>query len=283
MKRSNPYVSTTRDYKKSRFEPVSAMYARRATAPNRYVRQTNSVAKTGLQKIIKKTVIAMAEAKKIQFSQTANVFGYNAAAQGFCSFQLTPVNAGSLNIVQGTGEADRIGDKVRVKKVTLSYVLQAGPLDASFNTVPAPQDVRMIVCYNKQSKVLSPPAGNFFDAGDSSAAPTSNMLDMVNFVNSEYIQVHGDWRHKVGVQTFPHPNTKDNNDYKLNAMKTIDITKWYPKTLTWNDTSGVIMEQSKWLQILVAPADGSAVDTVGLTTFKPLLISYAINLEFTDF
>jgi len=188
-----------------------------------------------------------------------------------------------LNIAQGLGEADRIGNQVRVKKVTLSYVLVSNSLDATYNVTPKPQDLRMFIAWNKQSKVLSPPAGNFFDAGDSSTAPSSTLLDMVSFINKEYIGVSKDWRRKLGCQSYPHPNVLDNNDYKLNVIETMDLTSSYPKTLTWNDTSTVIMEQSKWLCFLIAPADGSAVDTSGNSTFKPLLFYYSINLEFQDF
>lgn len=238
--------------------------------------------KGAFNRAVKSAMVQMAEKKHIQYAVQTNVFGYNAAAQGLLQLQLTPT-AASLNIAQGLGEADRIGDKVRVKKVTLKYVISAGPLDATYNAVPAPQDVRCLITWNKQSKVLSPPAANFFDAGDSSAAPTSNMLDMIQSPNSEYVGVHADWTHKVGVQTYPHPNTTDNNDYKLNVIKSLDITKFYPKVLTWNDTATVIMEQSKWLTLLVAPANLSAIDTSGTTTFKPLFMNYVIDLSFTDF
>jgi len=231
---------------------------------------------------IKRVISTLAETKSIQFTSSENVFGYNAAAQGLCSIQLTPTS-GMLNITQGTGEGDRIGNKVRVKKVKLNYVLVTAPIDATYNVTPKPQDVRMMITYNKQSKVLSPPAGQFFDAGDSSNAPTSNLLDMVAAINTEYVGCPKEWRHKVGCQTSPHPNTLDNNDYKLNEIRSLDITKFYPKTLTWNDTSSVIMEQSKWLTFLLAPADGSAIDTSGTSTFKPLFFYWCINLEFQDY
>jgi hypothetical protein len=242
----------------------------------------NSRPPVSLDRHIRNVVSGMAETKRIQFSQIANVYGYNAAAQGLCCFQLTPTS-GMLDITQGTGEGQRVGDRVRVVKATLNMVLVANPLDATYNTSGHPQDVRMMILYNKQSKVLSPPAGSLFDNGNASAAPTSNLLDMVNFINTEYVGVQKDVHFKIGAQTFPHPNQIDNNDYKLNVIRSFDITKQYPKELTWNDTSTVIMEQSKWLTFLVAPADGSAIDTSGTTTFKPLSIAYSINLDFQDF
>lgn len=231
-------------------------------------------------KKVKSVIKKMAEHKTIQYSTQANIFGYNAAGQGLLQFQLTPVS-GMLNITQGTGQADRIGNQVRVVKATLKYVLSAAPIDATYNVTAVPQDVRFMITSNRQSRVLSPAVSTFFQNGDSSAAPTSNMQDMIQFVNKDMTTVHKDWRHKVGANNYT-ATSSDNNDYRLNVMKTVDLTKYYPKVLTWNDTSTTISEQSKWLTILMAPANLSVIDTTGTATFKTAFINYIISLTFED-
>lgn len=185
-------------------------------------------------------------------------------------------------IAQGTGQGDRVGNKIRVKKAWVNLALTTNPVDSIYNPNPIPYNVRLVFASNRQSKVLAPPLANFFQAADSSTAPTGNIYDVISDINRDFVVVKKDVHVKLASQDFASGYVPTNNDYHLNYLKTFDITSMIPKVIEYNDSNNTPMTQSTWLTILMGSALGGNYDS-GNTTFKPANIYMEINLEYVDF
>lgn len=204
-------------------------------------------------KLVQAVVSRNIENKSIQAEQTMDCRypAANPTLQWNGLFPLTPypstgAPAGStLTIVQGYESNQRVGNTIRTKYATLKGIIFPFPISESLNPDPKPLEVVMWIFKMKRSDPLG---GQYlaaaedtcqtamFQAGNSVEGITGELLDVMRVTNQDRIQLLHKRVFKVGFSqgadlTTEHPN----NDFKLNQKFSINITKYLPKVIKFDD------------------------------------------------
>ena len=169
-------------------------------------------------------------------------------------------DSSALTITQGTAASQRIGNEIRVKRVYLHYSLFPKPYNATSNSVPIPQDV---ICYifslraNESSQLSAVQTfcrTSFFDAGGSVQGFSGDLSDFMKRPNTDAVIVHKRFMLKLGAANYETNSgtqannfSYSNNDYKLNCIRRMDITKYIPKNIKFEDSSTVIQNNPVYL------------------------------------
>lgn len=252
--------------------------------------QRKMVIPVELKRYVKRAIAATEEAKVTNLVGAVNPQGYTIAGLASswysqCVIPVTPYG-GFLNITQGSGEGDRIGNKIRTKRLVFEYVINARQYDVTTNPLPTPQDIKMWFLTSRDDPTTLPTQGSFtsfFQAGDTAVAPTGLIQDLLYSVNEDLFKVHATREHKVGYQFANGTGAQagfqylTNNDYAYNVRGKIDLTKYIPKTFHFNDNAPYPNNPLCYLVMEAVPATGFSN---GIT--QPLLMNYSIKYEFTD-
>lgn len=240
-----------------------------------------SKVRSAFAKNVKAVVTRMAETKNSHFNFTQYLPNVNAGTS--TQVQIAP-NSGSLSIVQGTGQGDRVGDRVRVKKAMFRGYMSPLAYDVTYNSAPSPVEVRMIIGKNKASPTTAMTLSTLFQNGDTSVAPAGTLLDMLSPINKETVQVYVDRIFKLGTQYGQTGTTAangyySNNDFLFNQRFDVDITKFLPNVITYNDTTAQPTSNSLFALFLCVSADG----TITGANLRPVLLTYDLDFQYTDF
>lgn len=202
---------------------------------------------------------------------------------GMLCLPMIPYN----EIVQGLGQSDRLGDTIKTRKVYFDFSLRPAPYDSQANFIPLPQTVIMMFGKVKNAKPQKPIATDFsklFQFGNSSQAPQNRLLDNVLPINTDYFTVYRKLIFKIGnsITTGTGANLGSqyyaNNEYKLNVTRRLDITKYVPKTVKFNDTTAQPTNDGLWMWAWCNNCDGTS------NTFDPvpILMDYCVEYTYED-
>jgi len=250
------------------------------------VGRKGSSVSVGVKNYVKRALHTAIEDKGVQINPGPLLFGNVLESPDFNAYPMLPLTT-YWTINQGSGQGNRVGNIIKTRKVMLNYILNPVSYDAGVNPNPAPSEVRMMLGYVKNTPSFAPIAGDInqlFQAGSTSAAPVGNLKDLISVYNKDYWEIKKSWTHKlgfasntgtgalVGAQYF------SNNDFKLNVMKKIDITKLCPKTCVFNDTSGTTNTKNLFFMFYAVSTQGAT--TSNITT--PVRIDYWIDYVYED-
>lgn len=242
-----------------------------------------ATAKSHNFKVNVERVLARRVEVKLAFqTQSVNVSAYN---------QGVNLNVNSMipyiNIQQGTGQTNRIGNQIRTRKCTFTFTLNPYPYNAISNSTPIPQEVVFMFGVVKNSKAITPTNADFqklFQEGNNAIAPTSNLQDLTRDVNNDWFTVRKQYRCKVGTASYTGTGAQvsqqyyANNDFKLNVVRKLDLTSICPKLVRFNDaTNTQPTNDGLFMWVFAVPADGSLVNQIA-----PLFLNYTINYGFED-
>lgn len=220
-----------------------------------------------LNKLVKKTIEKQEEVKISFGSQTCNVGGYNYT--NWASNQIhvvTPYDGtfGSCVINQGTGQADRVGNIIKIRKATIRLASWVMPYQAITNPTPTPLMVRVWIFTRKDYQNIPTNLPNFFQAGNSSIAPIGNITDYLYPINTDVYTVYKTVDFKLGTASFtnatggqPTYGYYANNDFELCDLRTIDVTPYLPSKIEWNDTTALPFSRPVFLTFEAVCADGT--------------------------
>jgi len=190
-------------------------------------------------------------------------------------------------IAQGAGQGQRIGNEVRVKKLMLNYVLRPTPYSALTNPFPEPVEVDLFLGYVNQVPGFLPVPGDMtylFQNGNSTAAPFGTLRDLISTVNKDYWTIKKRWRHKIGYSsangTGSVANTQysNNNDFKLNVVNKLDITKLVDKKLKFLDSANTLQGKNLFFFMEAVAAGGGQFSSTTL----PCNIEFWVDLQYED-
>ena len=122
---------------------------------------------------------------------------------------------------------------------------------------------------------------NLFQLGSSVLAPSGNISDLISDINKDYWDIQKQWSHKVGFAGYNGTGAIassqyfNNNDYKLNVIKRLDITKYVQKTLKFNDSNNTTSGKNLFFFFQTLNAGGG---TNG-STVLPCNINYWIDIN----
>lgn len=262
-------------------------YKRRA--PKRRYTGKRTMTKKAVKAVVKTVIAREAETKTAQeYNYGANLYGPNYAT--FDATNIFPLGprATTLPITQGTGQGGRIGNRVHARKLVLSGTLVPNGYNVTTNTVPQPLDVIMYVFYDKTKPCDTPtPAanGDWLQNGNGSTTFATDTLDMISPVNTDRYRVVARRKMKLGFADYsgtgsnPAAHYYANNDYKMTCNFSIDLTKYYPKVVKWNDNASAT-PTTRGLWLMIVPNFGSGL-TMGAGQ-RPLAIQFMQNFLYRD-
>lgn len=196
--------------------------------------------------------------------------------------------AGYLDIAQGTGNGSRVGNRIKVKKLVFKGTLMPFRYDASVNPIPQPVRVKVWFYYDKTEPNSIPIPGttnDFFEDNNSVATFSNNVVDLWRPVNQDKYRLLKTWEWKLGNQRYDSNGTSfagsqyyTNNDFKMNADFSFDLTKLVPGIVTYQDNNANPTSRGLYAMFLCYNADGS---TIGSATY-PVELSYLMELTYED-
>lgn len=225
--------------------------------------------KSGVKAMISQAINRATETKVARFNFTGDIVYYNGTLWGTSVTAMFPITPypGYLAISQGTGQGDRIGNAIRTYRVTLTMSINPNLYNASTNPQPCPHNIRMLILKRKDigSGTLQTTVPSLFQNGSGANNPQSNGFDIVNSINTDLYTVYHDEVIKVGYAEAAGTGSSaagqffSNNDYQYNIIKKLDVTKYYPKRINFNDTGtvGQTSETALYCVFLPCRADGT--------------------------
>lgn len=241
----------------------------------------SSVVKSYVNRTIHKNI----ENKCVQINGGYS-FGNITESPDMNAYPMCPLNT-FWTISLGTGQGARIGNSIRTRKVYLNYVLRPLGYDALTNPNPQPCEVQMMLGYLKLTPGTLPVAADFnqlFQAGSSVSAPVGSLRDIVSVINTDYWVIKKKWTHKIGFAEYSGTGSeavvqyRANNDFKLNVVKRLDITKFIPKHISFNDANPTAMTKNLFLMHQAVASSGG---TFGSTTLQAN-IEFWIDFHYED-
>lgn len=238
---------------------------------------------------VKKVIKRDAEHKINEYTGASPLFHYNSSSVNFDT-NIVPMSpyTGLVQINQGVTQGTRIGNSVRTVKCMAKIWITARNQDGTFNPTPTPQDVRIMVVKSKANPTVltnTGGLGNLFQFGGASMAPTGTIYDLLQDVNTDVWTKCYDKVFKIGNSSYtgtaanPGSNYFTNNDYKMNYIFKIDMTKHYAKLVKFNDTGSAPIVPLLQLVVLPCNANGLSAPTVNVT---PLYWGYTLTYSYTD-
>lgn len=265
--------------------------------PKRAKKVLRKIARRRNVRVIKHVIRSMQETKTARFILTGGAFNIanSANSSGFATqnvLQLTP-NATNL-IAQGTGQGDRIGNKIRVVGARLKFSVFPNPYNATSNTVPTPQILLMWLCKSKDvasrdtANTATNALANFFNAGDSSLGMSGTVYDYTNPLNHDTFTQYGRKVYKVGAANYQtntgtQANTYSysNNEFKLNVISTINLLKHgFPRVIDWNDTT--TLPKTNPLYLIMNSVDATGTANSSGASANPLLANMVVEIDWKD-
>lgn len=262
-------------------------YRRRAKKSTRVVRRKRSTIKTkkGVTRLIKKVVTRMEETKEANY-QARQPFGSSSNAF-FLSANVIPLtpSATFMTIAPGTGQGDRIGNKVKVKSLIFKGVMWPTNYDSGTNPNPKPLEIRMWFFSNRASLAAPSSYSNFFQNGDSTQGFSGNITDLQKYINNDSYIYRGHRSFKLGAARYDGTGTSapnqyfSNNDFKYNCKFSINCTKMVGKDYIWSDNvTANLSNKSVFVVWEAVNADGSTSASTDATA----IIDWSLQLKYTD-
>lgn len=237
----------------------------KARKPLRKNRVRKAVSRKALRRQIDFQIRRQAETKEQKITAERNLIWSPSTG----SFDTRNIFSSSdiLNVIsQGTGQGDRIGNRVTLVKFDFSFLIWARPTNAS--GVNLPLDVCMYVFSDKlnptsqtATNIRNAISGGvppyFYEAGNATTGANMTITDQLLRVNGDRFMLH---KKKIFKLATSQVVNWSNNDYKASRRFKVNIAKYMPKNVVWND-AGALASRQIWIMFLpvIANDDTSTV------------------------
>lgn len=202
-----------------------------------------SVAKYEIKKALNRTL----EVKEQSNVNNVILSGYNNT--GLTTAGIIPISpyTGFVQIDSGGLQGQRIGNSIRTKRCILSVAMFSRPYSIT-TPAPQPQELLFYILSSKINNTVRPTTlTGLFQNGSSSSDFTSSLQDATynkSAINKDLFHIHAIIKKKQGYASWDDPtgysalySGYNNNDYKLNNVWQLDVTKYIPKEILYNDNS----------------------------------------------
>lgn len=238
--------------------------------------------------VVKREIGLLAESKVVNYTAQPYLQGIATGSFSTIGEGIIPLSpfAGFVDIPQGTGQGARVGNYVRTKKCILSMVMSIQPYNAIYNIVPKPMMIKCwFVKFKGQSNSTASLTG-FFQNGSTSSNLTGFLSDFTQEVNKEAVTLLGSKIFKIGnanisgTGNLPVNQFFANNDYPLNVLVNLDVTKYLSAKYHWQDsTTTTPTNDPTYMVIEAVNADNTQV----VASSRPGLLGYTVTYHYTDF
>jgi len=260
-----------------------AVIKRKAVYKKRVYKKRAPKASSSLVKTIKRVMQKQEETKCSSYS---NLNWFMSPKSTSIDMNVQTLSPSSYVINQGVGQGDRIGNKIATKRCILRLVAFPLPYNITTNGTPIPQDI--VIYFGKLKQTLDSPTSTDFtqlyQAGNSSAAPVNSLIDLTKPINTDIFTVVKQIRFKLGYSVYAGTGVNvgnqsfSNNDYKLNFVRNIDITKLMAKHYIFSDNTNPPVNSALFMWNQSVGANG----TTAAANVIPASCSYTIDYQYTD-
>lgn len=235
---------------------------------------------------VKKAIHRQIENKSYQVQWSQTMGGFN-SSNTLYAFPLTPY-VGGLNIGQGVTQSTRVGNKIRAMKLGWNFILSLRPYDVATNPAPQPCEVQLMICSLQAAKGELPTStdiANLYQSNASSIAPSGQLIDLTQKLNTDLFQIHKVMRFKIGFSSNSGTGSNaayqsyNNNDYKINIERRLNLTKYCPKIITWNDNIATPTSRCVFALWNVTPSTGGTSFGAGVT---PVRLDSTVIIDYED-
>lgn len=277
-------------------------YRRRSTTFKRVAKKAVAqAARKVFRKRVKQVINATAETKHISVRNTKipYILDVNTPTLSSNLWILNPcqpTEVAPYGGISGPGigsqDGQREGNKIQVRRAFLNMVIIPEPWDENYNNNIRPLNGRLWFFRTKRNKQVPPLAadvcgatGKIFQDTTGMSGFAGNLSDNLMRLNSDLFTYigHKDFKlgfsayNGTGTNTQPADQYYHNNDYKMNCIFKMNITKYLPKIFSWDD-SGVPTHAYTYCLVQVVKADGSSSDFSQL----PCRIQYELGWHYKD-
>lgn len=268
--------------------PRRKYYGKKKYSPKK---NTNAKPTEAVKTYVKAEISKNIENKRNQLYR--NTYSVNASIGSQFSVASIPVSPYSayVQIDQGVGQGQRIGNRIKLKRLNFSGTLKPNPYDSATNPQPRPCYVILwFYSYKPNPSADISPNSTFLQLGGNSQLLTNSTMDLMAPVNKDNWMLFGRKIFKVGysymAEPVPGANTGQlaawgntaNNDFNLNCMFNIDCTKWAVKNVIYNDN----LSQPASRLLLCIPQAISALAGAYTSTDRPVDMQFVIDCEYED-
>lgn len=220
-------------------------------------------------KTVKQIVSKQAENKIMNFPiSLTNMLIYTNGS--WAPNQLIPISpyTGFANVIQGTGQNQRIGNQILIKKAEIKLLFNTKLYDLTTNLLTSPILIKIITFYDKTSMTVLPTGtpGLYQNGSGSSDPDVSSNIDILKKFNTDRYVIKAVKTIKLGNSIYS--NTAGgsnafqfhaNNDFKLLPTYTLDYTKHLVKKVKYNDATVNPMTRGLFMALFIMNADGTAL------------------------
>jgi len=259
------------------------MYGKRGFAKRR--RGVRKGVRKGRSSNLKRTISRVVKnslRSKIEKKQWVYYQNYNAITT--CSASI-PVNVNLLPtaMVQGTGDAQRVGNQIKISSAQIEGYVNLAPYNSITNPLSTPVMIKMYLFKVKQVNIQNLGASNigsaFFKVNNSGTGFQGNTLDLVLPVDNDQFTLLSQKTFKIGASNATatgkvgtsgyYDNSPMNHHFKFNYGRHVK------SQLKFDDNNGII-NNNVWLAVQAVYADGSTL------SLQPALWCYCVNIHYTD-
>jgi len=248
--------------------------------------------KKSMVKLIKREISKATENKTFQvFNDNYSLFpSNNGPAFDGNIIPVSPYSGAYLNIGQGLGQGQRVGNKIKLKKLNFSGIVYPQGYNATTNLTPAPCQVKLWFFYDKEEpqSIPTPQASaDFLQFGSTSLALGNRLFDHMAPVNTDRYRVLCTRTLKVGYAEYggtgatgsvPVQGNFTNNDFKLNARFNVNLMPYAIKDVVYRDTANAPTTRGIFMMAQPVYANGTGM----ADTQIPCKMTYFITCEYED-
>lgn len=175
--------------------------------------------------------------------------------------------AGStISILQGTGQGSRVGNVIRTKYATLKGVLAPVGINQTTNPTPAPMEVCLWIFKMKDLRngnglidAENTINNQFFQSNNGTTGVTGSLINIVQAINKDTVHCYYKRIFKLGFAAGQAGGSIANNDFQYNRKFSINITKYLPKVIKFDDNDDDPSINHVFAYIAPFRADGTVI------------------------
>lgn len=249
--------------------------------------------KGSFKKLIRREISRAQEKKTVQEFEQSRIL-HTTGSSDFPTQNIFPLGiySTSLEIPQGVGQGNRIGNRITIKNLQFKGCFVQRPFDSVFNDLPQPLMVKMWIFYDRDAPTDLPnptASGDWFQAGNSDTDLSGRLTDMWAPVNTDRYRVLTSRTFKVGNAVYGgNPGVGGsgygdrqfyaNNDFPMFKRFSINLTKYLIKTVKFDDNVLTPTTRGLFAMVEYVPATGQAA----APERRSLDLSFIQTVKFVD-